>query len=403
VSGLAASESYNQRIVRRISANGRPIDRPEVPLVDLGPSHNRVKEQILLRVAGLIDRGDFANGEAVGEFEEQFADYCRLERCVGLASGLDALRLSLLASGLEPGAGVAVPAGTFAATFEAVVQAGGVPIVVDVADTDYTIDVNRIPVDACTHLLPVHLYGQMADMRRVAQLAAAHRLEIVEDACQAHGAQRDGLRPGEESRAAAFSFYPAKNLGAMGDAGALVTGDESHAELVRALREHGETRKYYHEYVGYTARLDTIQAMVLAEKLPLLDEWNRQRRGAARFYTEALTDIDGLALPPVPEGSEPVWHLYVVRTSEPERLQAFLAERGVQTGRHYPTPPHLAPAFRDLGHAPGDFPIAEALSREALSLPIYPGITEGQLEWVCASIREYFGVEAERPAAAQRV
>jgi dTDP-4-amino-4,6-dideoxygalactose transaminase len=361
-----------------------------------------VKQRILERIAQTIDRGDFTNGEAVAEFEQRFADYCGLRYCVGVSSGLDALHLSLAASGIAPGDGVIVPASTFAATFEAVIQAGGSPIVVDIADLDYNLDVRQTESAAsagATHILPVHLYGQMADMRELSRVAEAHGLEIVEDACQAHGARRDGLSAGRVARAAAFSFYPAKNLGAMGDAGALVTDDAELAAAVQALREHGETRKYHHEYVGYTARLDTIQAIVLLEKLPLLDEWNRQRRDAARFYEQSLSEIDDLRLPAVSEGSEPVWHLYVVRTPQPDLLAAFLADRGIQTARHYPQPPHLAPAYRSLGFAPGDFPVAEALAREALSLPVYPGISDAQLEWVCEAINDYFRLEAHRPAA----
>jgi len=361
-----------------------------------------VKEQTLERIGRTIDRGDFANGEAVAEFEQRFADYCGLRHCVGVSSGLDALRVSLLASGIAAGDGVIVPASTFAATFEAVIQAGGSPIVVDIGDGDYNIDVDQTESAAAagaTHILPVHLYGQMADMQQLSRIADAHGLAIVEDACQAHGASRDGVRVGSAARATAFSFYPAKNLGAMGDAGALVTDDAELAAHARALREHGETGKYHHEYVGYTARLDTIQAIVLLEKLPLLDEWNGQRREAASFYEQSLSEIEGLRLPPVPDGSEPVWHLYVVRAPQPDLLAAFLAERGIQTARHYPQPPHLAPAYRTLGFAPGDFPIAEALAREALSLPLYPGISDAQLESVCGAVHDYFRVEAQRPAA----
>lgn len=366
----------------------------EVPFVDLGPMSRAVKERTLERISETIDRGDFTNGEAVREFEHGFAEYCGVRHCVGTANGLDALRLALVASGIEPGAGVIVPASTFAATFEAVVQAGGTPIVVDVSDADHNLDVvhaeTAVTPDV-THVMPVHLYGQLADMRALHELAAARALHVVEDACQAHGARRDGIRPGERAHAAAFSFYPAKNLGAMGDAGALVCDDAGLAARVRALREHGEVQKYHHEYVGYTARLDTIQAIVLSEKLPLLEDWIRQRRAAAAFYAEELGRIAGLRLPPVPAGSEPVWHLYVVRVAEPEALATFLAARGIRTGRHYPQPPHLAPAFRHLGYVPGDFPVAEAIAREALSLPLFPGISDAQLEWVCASIHAFFG------------
>jgi dTDP-4-amino-4,6-dideoxygalactose transaminase len=365
----------------------------DVPLLDLGATNGPLIPRLVRRFQELMERGDFANGAAVGGFEQRFAEYCGSAHCIGMASGLDALRLGLAASRLEPGAGVVVPAATFAATVEAVVQLGARPVVVDVSESDYNLDVDLARSASgghVTHLLPVHLYGQLADMREIARLAQEHGLQVIEDACQAHGAVRDGTRHGERALAAAFSFYPAKNLGAMGDAGALVTDDEQIARHARALREHGETRKYHHEHVGYTARLDTIQAIVLLEKLPYLDEWNRQRRAAAAFYNRELASPDGLRLPPVPHGSEPTWHLYVVRTSQPGALAGFLRERGIQTGRHYPQPPHLAPAFRHLGYAPGDFPVAEALSREALSLPLFPGITQAQLEWVCTSVRDYF-------------
>ena len=371
------------------------LERPDVPLVDLGPSNRAVKQRVLERIAETIDLGDFTNGRAVVEFERALAEHSERRHCVGVSSGLDALRLSLVASGLAPGARVIVPAMTFAATFEAVIQAGGTPVVVDVDDGDYNLDVSkaeRAAADGATHMLPVHLYGQMADMRGLSSIAERHNLQIIEDACQAHGARRDGLGAGSSGRAAAFSFYPAKPLGAMGDAGALVTDDEALAGHARALRVHGETRKYFHGYVGYTARLDTIQAIVLLEKLPLLEKWNGQRRAAARFYADALAGLDGagLRLPIEQAGSDSAWHLYVVRTSNPQQLATFLASRGIQTGRHYPEPPHLMPAYQNLGFGPGDFPVAETLAREGLSLPLYSGISDAQLAWVCEAIEEYF-------------
>jgi dTDP-4-amino-4,6-dideoxygalactose transaminase len=370
----------------------RPVDGVRVPFVDLAPANRVVKDRVLSRLGQTIDRGDFINGEPVEEFERQFAARCGRTDCVGVSSGLAALRLSLLATDVTRGAGVIVPAGTFAASVEAVVQAGGTPILVDIDDRDYTLDVRQTAeaADRASHLMPVHLYGQLADMRALSRIADRFDLEIVEDACQAHGSRREGVLPGDLARAAAFSFYPSKNLGAMGDAGALVTDDAELALRVRALRVHGETRKYHHEYVGYTARLDTVQAIVLLEKLPLLEEWNAQRRAAARYYSQALAGIDGLRLPSQPAGSESAWHLYVVRTSQVDRLAKFLGDRGVQTGRHYPQPVHLAPAYRNLGYAAGDFPVAEALAREVLSLPLYPGISEAQLEWVCEAISDYF-------------
>jgi len=236
----------------------------------------------------------------------------------------------------------------------------------------------------------VHLYGQLADLRALAALAEARGLQIVEDACQAHGADRDGVRPGDLSLAAAYSFYPGKNLGAFGDAGALTTADEGLAAAIVALREHGQAAKYRHDREGWTSRLDSIQALVLLRKLESLAEGNEQRRAAARWYGANLAGIGDLRLPTVPKGSNPVWHLYVVRTADPDRLQTVLREHGVATGRHYPQPPHLSGAYAPLGHREGAFPVAEALSRECVSLPIFPGIADEQLERVAEAVAAAF-------------
>jgi dTDP-4-amino-4,6-dideoxygalactose transaminase len=370
-----------------------PVAALAVPFLDLRPSHGPLKEALLEELAGLVDTGAFTNGPQVAEFEEAFAAYCGTLDCVGTGSGLDALRLALLAAGLEPGDEVVVPAQTFVATYEAVTQAGGRPLVADVCDVDYGLDagaVEGVIGQRTRFLMPVHLFGQMADMRALTALAERHGLAIVEDACQAHGAVRDGLRAGAAGLAGAFSFYPGKNLGAFGDAGALVTDDEELASRVRALREHGQRAKYVHELEGYTARLDTIQALVLLRKLAELDRWNEERRAAAAYYSEELDGVGDLLLPPVPPGSEPVWHLYVVRTADPARLAAFLRERGIGTGRHYPEPPHLSPAYARLGHVPGSFPVAEALAAHSLSLPLFPGIREEQVAAVVEAVGDYF-------------
>jgi dTDP-4-amino-4,6-dideoxygalactose transaminase len=238
--------------------------------------------------------------------------------------------------------------------------------------------------------MPVHLYGQCCDMRALGKLADRYDLTIVEDACQAHGAIRDGVAAGTVGRAAAFSFYPGKNLGAMGDAGALVTDDDELAGRVVALREHGQRAKYRHDLEGYTARLDTVQAIVLLHKLRYLDIWNAERRALAASYTERLAGVGDLVLPPVPAGSNPVWHLYVVRTDRPLELAEFLVERGIGTGRHYPEPPHSSRAYEWLGYGPGSFPITEEIAAEVLSLPIFPGMTVDQLETVVDAVRDYF-------------
>jgi len=391
---MSASPSALQRRLRGRSR--RPGGEPaaDVPFFDLAPMHDPLKAQILADVARVIDEGAFTNGAAVRAFEEAFADYCGVDHCVGVGSGLDALRLGLLASGIEPGDEVLVPAATFVATFEAVTQAGGRPVVVDVSESDYTIDPDAVRAAAgprTRFIVPVHLYGQLADMRALGRVADAAGLAIVEDACQAHGARRDGITAGAGGVASAFSFYPGKNLGAFGDAGALVTDDGEVAARVRALREHGQVEKYEHEVEGYTSRLDTLQAAVLLRKLSLLDEWNEQRRQAAAFYSEALRGVGDLVLPPRVPRNDPVWHLYVVRTREVGRLRRFLAAAGIGTGRHYPAPVHLSGAYAWLGHPLGSFPVAEALCDESLSLPLFPGIAARQLERVVESIRSYFG------------
>jgi dTDP-4-amino-4,6-dideoxygalactose transaminase len=355
--------------------------------------HRPLEPALLEDVAELLRSGAYTNGPAVAAFEEAFAAYCGVDHCVGVANGLDALRLALVATGIEPGAEVVVPAMTFVATLEAVTQAGGVPVVVDVCEDEYCLDpaAAAAALGPRTHaLLPVHLFGQLADMRELRRVSDAAGIAIVEDACQAHGAMRAGVRAGGAGVAAAFSFYPGKNLGAAGDAGALVTRDEEIASRVRALREHGQTAKYVHAFEGWTSRLDTIQAIVLSHKLPALEDWNDQRREAAASYTDALSGVGDLRLPSVAEDSTPVWHLYVVRTSDPEALATWLRERGIGTGRHYPYPVHLTGAYASLGHRAGDFPVAEALARECLSLPMFPGITEQQLAAVCDAVRTFF-------------
>ena len=364
-----------------------------VPFLDLRTVHDDLADEILGDIAGLIESTGFANGPAVAEFERAFAGYCGAEHCVGLSSGLDALRLGLIAAGLETGDRVIVPAHTFIASFEAIAQAGGVPVPVDVSEQDYNLDPQAADaaVDERTRsLLPVHLYGQLADMVALEDIARRHDLTIVEDAAQAHGASRDGRAAGVTGLAGAFSFYPGKNLGAMGDAGALLTDSAALADTMRALREHGQTAKYKHEFEGWTARLDTIQALVLLRKLPLLDGWNEQRRTAAAWYTEALAGVGDLRTPTVPDGSEPVWHLYVVRTRHRDELAEFLRGRSIGTGVHYPEPPHLVPPYAHLGYGRGSFPVAEALAQEVLSLPMFPGITEDQVTVVVDSISAFF-------------
>jgi dTDP-4-amino-4,6-dideoxygalactose transaminase len=366
---------------------------PAVPFVNLSPASEAIRQALLGDVEELLDAGAFVNGPAVESFERQFAAACGRRFAIGTASGLDALTIALRALGLQEGDEVLVPAMTFVATFEAVVHAGGRVVVVDVDEDDACME----PAAAATamgartrFLLPVHLYGQMADMRALTALAADNDLVVIEDACQAHGAERDGLVAGAAGDAAAFSFYPSKNLGAMGDAGALVLDDEDAAGRARALREHGQTGPYKSDYVGLTSRLDTLQALVLLRKLPFLARWNAERAQAAAFYDEALQGVGDLRLPAKVAGARHVWHVYQVRTRDPEALGAYLRGRRIGTKRHYPEPPHLSPAFAGLGYPAGSFPVAEAIARETLSLPLFPGITDEQLEAVADAVTDFF-------------
>ncbi len=365
-----------------------------VPFLDLGRTHAGLKDALLEDFARLIDSGRFINGPAVADFEEAFAAYCGCRFAVALSSGLDALRLGLLAGGVQAGDEVIVPALTFVATLEAVTQAGARPVIVDVREDDGTIDplaVENAIGEQTSAVIPVHIYGHLADMRRLEEVTRARSVQLVEDACQAHGASADGVRPGARGRVAAFSFYPGKNLGAFGDGGAIITDDEALAERVSALREHGQRAKYVHDVEGWTARLDSIQALVLLRKLPLLDPWNASRRAVAARYLEELEGVGDLKLPTTAPGAEPVWHLFVVQTESPDDLSRFLADRGVQSGRHYPDAVHLTPAYSWLGHAAGDFPVAERRAAECLSLPIFPGMEREEIDFVVSAVRAYFG------------
>ena len=370
-----------------------PVTTTRVPFLDLGAIHGDLKDDLLEAFSSLIDSGAFINGPQVGEFEEAFASYVGTAHAVGLASGLDALRLGLVAAGIQAGDEVIVPANTFVATLEAVTQAGGRPVPVDMSEADWNIDVAAIEAavgERTRFLLPVHLYGQMADMRALVALAERHDLILFEDACQAHGAERDGIVAGTAGALAAFSFYPGKNLGAFGDAGALTTNDGGLADTVKALREHGQRAKYKHELEGWTARLDTIQAIVLTAKLARLDAWNEERRAIARHYLERLGEVGDLELPPVAPESEPVWHLFVVRTADPEALADTLRARGIASGRHYPDAVHLTEAYRWLGYEPGAFPNAERHADRVLSLPIFPGMTIEAAEAVVSGVSAFF-------------
>jgi len=340
-----------------------------------------------------LESGQFILGAELEAFENAFASYCGARRCVGVGNGLDAMTLTLRAWDIGAGDEVIVPSNTYIATWLAVSAAGAKPVPVEPDPGTFNIDPGRIEqaLTARTRaILPVHLYGQTADMAPIAALAESRGLKVLEDAAQAHGARYRGKRAGSLGHAAAFSFYPTKNLGALGDGGAVVTDDMALAERVARLRNYGSSSRYHNEERGTNSRLDPLQAALLGVKLGHLDAWNARRRRLAALYRERLDGCD-IVLPAEAVGCEHAWHLYVVRSRERDALQKRLAEAGVETAIHYPLPPHLQPAYRDLGLGAGALPISEGLHREVLSLPLSPQHRESELEYVAECVRAACG------------
>jgi len=358
----------------------------EIPLVDLQVQHRQVADDVARGFARVVESGCFILGPEVEAFEAAFARFTEVRHCVGVANGTDALEIALRAAGIGAGDEVIVPVNSFIATALAVARAGAVPVLVDCDPDHLLIDVAAVRrrIGPRTRaIIPVHLYGQMAPVEEVASLGAV----LIEDAAQAHGATREGRPPGAVGLAAATSFYPGKNLGAYGDAGAILTNDDAVARRARALRNYGSDAKYVHPETGFNSRLDPLQAVVLSAKLAHLARWNTERREAARRYDALLAGLPGVTLPAVLPGNEPVWHLYVVRVPRRDDVLARLRAAGIEAGVHYPMPIHLQGAFRALGHRRGDFPVAEAAAERVLSLPLYPGITPAQQERVADALR----------------
>jgi dTDP-4-amino-4,6-dideoxygalactose transaminase len=355
-----------------------------VPLVDLGIQRDRIADEVAEGFARVMATTAFIQGPDVAAFEEEYAAYTGRAHCVGLGNGTDALEFALRAAGIGVGDGVAVPVNTFVASAEAVLRIGARPVLVDVDDEYLLLDPDALEQVApqCRAVLPVHLFGQMAPMDRIREIADRHGLVVVEDAAQAQGASHYGVAVGGWGTAAGTSFYPGKNLGAFGDAGGVTTDDGEVARRVRMLANHGSEVKYQHPVLGFNSRLDTLQAVVLRAKLTRLEAWNEERREAARRYATLLAGIPAVRVPQVAPGNEHVWHLYVVRVAERDAVLARVNAAGVGAGIHYPVPVHATGAFADSGYRPGDFPIAERTAQEILSLPIFPGITVAQQERV---------------------
>jgi len=360
----------------------------KVPFVDLKAQYGSIKAEVDTAIARVLDNTSFILGREVEAFEAAFAEYTGARFCVGVNSGTAAIQLAVTACGLKTGDEVIVPANTFFATAEGVSTAGATPVFVDSDAISYNLDVSKLEaaITARTRaVMPVHLYGQAADMDAIFEIANRHNLIVIEDAAQAHGSLYKGRRAGALGRAGCFSFYPGKNLGAYGEGGAVVTNDAEVARRVRLLRDHGSERKYHHEIIGYNFRLEGIQGAVLSVKLRYLERWNDLRREHAALYKEILRE-SGLVLPREMPYARHVYHLYVVQSERRDALQQMLLDLAVQTGIHYPIPIHLQPAYASLGYRRGNFPEAERQAERVLSLPMFPELTNEQIEWVAEAI-----------------
>ena len=389
---------------------------PPVPFLDLVTPHRELEEELVAVFREALRSAAFIGGPQVENFEREFADYCTTKYCVGVANGTDAVRFALMAAGVGRGDAVVTVSHTFIATVEAISQAGADTEFVDIDERTYCMSPQALAdyLKGCAKdprtgrllgrrsgkplkaVVPVHLYGQVADMDPILEIARDHDLLVVEDACQAqgaeyHSAQKGWRRAGSFGKAAAFSFYPGKNLGACGEAGAVTTDDEQVARTIRMLREHGQVQKSYHDLEGYNGRLDAIQAAFLRIKLRHLDGWNAQRRSAAARYGTVLSGVADIVTPFEPPSSSAIYHLYVIRSRDRERLAEHLKGQGIHTGLHYPLPLHLQKCYREWGYGDGSLPVTERVASEILSLPMFPGLTEEQQQRVGAAIEAFSG------------
>ena len=375
-----------------------------VPFLDLKVQYKQIEQEVIPMITRAMADGAFVGGEQVSCFETEFASFCNSSYCVGVNSGTDALRFALMAIGVGPGDEVITVPNTFIATTEAISQVGAKPVFVDIYPDTCNMDPNkledylkkRLKPNASSltprpkAVIPVHLYGQPADMDPILEIAQKNGIAVIEDACQAHGATYDKNRKaGSMGAVGCFSFYPGKNLGAFGEGGAIVTQDETVAQKIRMIRDHGQHKKYFHDLEGYNGRLDAIQAGVLRIKLKRLGHWNKLRRKNAAYYHDLLSEIPSVTLLTEAEFAESVYHLYVILVDDRDGLQKFLDSKGIATGLHYPLPLHLQKAYSDLGYNKGDFPITENIAGRLLSLPMFPELTRKQIRYVCDMIKEY--------------
>jgi dTDP-4-amino-4,6-dideoxygalactose transaminase len=369
----------------------------KVPFLDLKSHHAPMLNEINGAIREVVESSAFAGGPFVERFEEDFATYCDASHAIGVGSGTDALWLALLALGVGPGDEVITVPNTFMATAEAITFSGATPVFVDVDESTYTMDpiaLENAITPRTKAIIPVHLFGQPADMDPILAFARRHGLFVVEDACQAHGAEYKGRKAGTLGDAACFSFYPGKNLGAFGEAGAIVTNNSELQEKIRILRDHGQVRKYHHTMIGWNCRMDGIQAAVLRIKLRYLERGNQLRRSHAAHYNQALSGIEEVVTPTHAARVRHVYHVYAIRVRERDEVIRFLGENGIGCAVHYPVPVHLQEAYRNLGYERGDFPIAERCAGEFVSLPMFPEVTPAQVETVVQGVKEAVAVRA---------
>jgi dTDP-4-amino-4,6-dideoxygalactose transaminase len=366
-----------------------------VPFLDLKAHHDPLRAEITAAINEVIDQNAFAGGPFVTKFEEDFAKYCKTKHALGVANGTDALWFALLGYGVGPGDEVITVPNSFIATAEAISFCGATPVFVDIDPTTYTMNpalIEAAITPKTKAIIPVHLYGQTADMDPIMEIARRHGLKVIEDACQAHGALYKGKPAGSIGDAGAFSFYPGKNLGAWGEAGGITTNDSALNERMKTLRDHGQEKKYFHSVVGWNGRMDGIQGAVLKVKLKTLETGNERRRAHAKRYSELLAGLD-IVLPTVASYSVPVFHLYVIRAKNRDGIIAEMGKRGVSCLIHYPKPIHLQKAYDFLGLKPGSFPVTESTSADLLSLPMYPELTDQQIDHVVRELRSVLGAK----------
>ena len=363
----------------------------KVPFLDLKVQYESIKDEISAALQKVLDKTAFAGGPFVAQFEEEFASFCGTEYAVGVSSGTAALWLALLGLGIGPGDEVITTTNTFIATAEAISFCGAKPVFVDVEEKTYNMDAALFAAaitDRTKAVIPVHLYGQTADMDPIMEMARRHNLLVIEDASQAHGAEYKGRRAGSMGEAGCYSFYPGKNLGAYGEAGAVVTSNKALANKMRAFRDHGQSKKYYHSMIGWNSRMDGFQGAILSVKLKHLPEWTEARRKNAQKYNEVLADIDGIILPFEAEYARHVYHIYAIRAQNRDDLMKSLAEREISSGIHYPVPLHLQEAYRYMGLGRGSFPMSEQCADEIVSLPMFAELAEEQIEYIGDVIKQ---------------